>query len=1113
MRTKRLLAAAMAAALTFTSSPLTFGTAPQLFNTAYAAGGIKDTTAEGLTIAGDQDVRYLSAALELSEISDTAEADTAAYVITENSKLTSFDRSCTIKGLPNDITIKAGNNDIVVVLDNLTTDKTITVSADAYGTVTFFVKGELKFESGSKGLMWEYVKDDWTFGPYLYIPMTVYGEKGSSITLTGGQTLCGQILAPETTLTVSGEGAYEVGCYPDVIYIDPETGEEQHGNIAAPIVKKYQIIGNALLKKTAGDELFIAYCEGEKPEPEPEYMEQNGLLFSIEGDHAVCHGKAPDNRRTEIEIPENFISEDYRSAEVDGQTVFTAPLKLIPVTEIADDAFRSDSHITSVTIPDKVTRIGKLAFFGCFELENITVPESVTDIGAGAFFHTLWQQNKQKESPYLVINGILVDGTPATGDLILPDGVKKINDYAFERCRSITSVVIPEGVETIGEGAFSKCERINNIVLPSTLKSVGKDAFKRESDYYGRYIEYATYNGTKEQWKKVEVAEGNTALTVPIETPELINHPDSFEYGYITEGDFTYKFDHTTGELTLSNVRDTAMYKLEVPSSVSLSEFSNFKSYWKLDADSLPVTKIEAYAPYSKVETGEADPSAFQDCRWVTSIIIPDTVKEISADAFKGCDNLLEITYNGTKSEWEAASAGVSIPARVEVNYILETPQEETEYIVEDGVLTKVNYPHGDIVIPDGVKKIKGGVFAGVSLIRSVTIPEGVTDIDMCAFQDCEALKKVTLPSTLKSIGKCAFYGCSSLEEVKLPSSVEYVGAGAFDNTFWLNSFRAERDKANGDLELVSGNVLILGKDLEKVTVPKGVTVIAGSAFECNLTTKEITVPEGVVSIGGRAFADTYTLLNVYLPKSLKRIGEEAFDRNSKNGKDKSINDLGISYAGLKEDWDKIDIADMNDGLRAVIIADHLVFGDYRPTEFIGTEYSGFVMLPEGITEIPDNAFAGNTKITTVVIPEGVTYIGKNAFDGCSSLVAVYVPKSVAKIGDGMLHNCWNFHDFNYAGSKADWDKLEKGDIHAYDDETVNNDMLFFDKPYKQVAGDANIDGRLTVADAVAVLQYIANQNKYKLTAQGAKNADVDGESGITGSDAITIQKIDAGVI
>ncbi|MBO4877317.1 MAG: dockerin type I repeat-containing protein [Ruminococcus sp.] len=66
---------------------------------------------------------------------------------------------------------------------------------------------------------------------------------------------------------------------------------------------------------------------------------------------------------------------------------------------------------------------------------------------------------------------------------------------------------------------------------------------------------------------------------------------------------------------------------------------------------------------------------------------------------------------------------------------------------------------------------------------------------------------------------------------------------------------------------------------------------------------------------------------------------------------------------------------------------------------------------------------------------------------------------------------------------------------------------------YDYVDGDANNDGKLTVSDAVAVLQYIANKDKYPLTAQAKFNADIDGEEGITGRDAIAIQMIDAGIV
>ncbi len=61
--------------------------------------------------------------------------------------------------------------------------------------------------------------------------------------------------------------------------------------------------------------------------------------------------------------------------------------------------------------------------------------------------------------------------------------------------------------------------------------------------------------------------------------------------------------------------------------------------------------------------------------------------------------------------------------------------------------------------------------------------------------------------------------------------------------------------------------------------------------------------------------------------------------------------------------------------------------------------------------------------------------------------------------------------------------------------------------------GDANIDTKVNIADAVSVLQYLSNNTKYPMTAQGIENADCDGVKGITGGDASVIQKIDAGII
>ena len=60
------------------------------------------------------------------------------------------------------------------------------------------------------------------------------------------------------------------------------------------------------------------------------------------------------------------------------------------------------------------------------------------------------------------------------------------------------------------------------------------------------------------------------------------------------------------------------------------------------------------------------------------------------------------------------------------------------------------------------------------------------------------------------------------------------------------------------------------------------------------------------------------------------------------------------------------------------------------------------------------------------------------------------------------------------------------------------------------IKGDANCDGRATVADAVAILQHIGNHDKYELKPQGKFNADVDGVEGVTANDALTIQHWDS---
>ena len=81
------------------------------------------------------------------------------------------------------------------------------------------------------------------------------------------------------------------------------------------------------------------------------------------------------------------------------------------ITNIVDFAFFDCTVLESIEIPGSVASIGNFAFCSCIRLTDITIPGSVTSIGESTFSYTPWLTNKQNESPLVIVNGILIDGT------------------------------------------------------------------------------------------------------------------------------------------------------------------------------------------------------------------------------------------------------------------------------------------------------------------------------------------------------------------------------------------------------------------------------------------------------------------------------------------------------------------------------------------------------------------------------------------------------------------------------------------------------------------------------------------------------------------------------
>ncbi len=147
-----------------------------------------------------------------------------------------------------------------------------------------------------------------------------------------------------------------------------------------------------------------------------------------------------------------------------------------------------------------------------------------------------------------------------------------------------------------------------------------------------------------------------------------------------------------------------------------------------------------------------------------------------------------------------------------------------------------------------------------------------------------------------------------------------------------------------------------------------------------------------------------------------------------------------------------------------------------------------------------------------------IDYLGKNLFSHCGDMTDVLIPASIKMIDENAFGDCINLENIYYTGTEEEWNEIaimERNDP-LFKDKNEKLNIIFnyeAEESESTVPGDANGDGVVGLSDALAILQYLANQMKYPLTEQQKINADVflHGDS-ITGMDALTIQKYDAGL-
>ncbi len=169
----------------------------------------------------------------------------------------------------------------------------------------------------------------------------------------------------------------------------------------------------------------------------------------------------------------------------------------------------------------------------------------------------------------------------------------------------------------------------------------------------------------------------------------------------------------------------------------------------------------------------EIDDFAFQNCRNLTSVVIPKSITKIPQGAFKNCGNIKAIYLPQT-----ITSIG---------NYAFENSKNLVDIILPSSLRTIGEYAFTNcgiksIMIPKNVVTIGEYAFFACSNLSTLIISGELQEINQGTFRHCEALADVKLPDSIKILKTDAFSMCKSLKEIILPQSIERIEETAFFN-------------------------------------------------------------------------------------------------------------------------------------------------------------------------------------------------------------------------------------------------------------------------------------------------------------------------------------------
>ncbi len=660
------------------------------------------------------------------------------------------------------------------------------------------------------------------------------------------------------------------------------------------------------------------------------------------------------------------------------------------VTSISEHAFHNCSSLTSVTIPDSVTSIEDYAFSDCSSLTSVTIPDSVTSIGSYSFSGCssleavyitdigAWcgiEFNNYDSNPLCYAHNLYVDGELAT-DIVIPDSVTSIENYAFYGCSSLTSVTIPDSVTSIGSYAFGVCSKLASVTIGNGVTSIAKGAFS-----------------------------GCSSLT-SIEIPDSVTSIGSYAFydcGSITSVTIG---NGVTSIAAFAFSGCSSLTSIEIPDSVTSIGWYAFSGCSSLTSIEIPdsVTSIEDYA--------------FLNCSSLTSVTIPDSLTSIGSYAFSGCSSLTSIEIpDSVTSIGDWAFSGCSGLTSIEI-------PDSVTYIGYEAFYNCSRLT--SVVIPDSVTSIGWYAFSGCSselvmycksnsAAKAYAESNGIKWEDICNYShtdanrdyicdDCSDWICDIIPGESKELA-VSMNDTKLLEFTPYNTGIyEFTSDSEIDTYGYLydsdmNQIAYDDDSSDGSdfkitYTLEAGKTYYFGARFYSSNIAGSFKVSLSESTPFTFTLNSdgnsytlsgcdssyigaLTVPstyngKPVTSIGFAAFCDCSNITSVVIPDSVTSISNKAF--------------YGCT------------------NLASVTIPNTVSTIGY--ITFYDCKSLTSITIPDGVKSIGDCAFEGCGSLETVTVGNGVTSIGKYAFGYCSKLKSAEIPNGVTSIDDTAFFSC-----------------------------------------------------------------------------------------------------------